>query len=259
MRKMINGKKNINLKRIMTIIVIVIFLLYTSLVLLISNRKYFFVEKVFKSISSNINTFLINNSYKVNPYSLNTTSLRIKYLEKENESLRREIDASKVSSKYLVSEVTNHKSKTWFDKVTINNGYRKKVENDLPVINSYGLVGFISKTGRDISEVSLLTSVGKNKKIPILIETEEGTIAGVLSSYDNKKDLFKITDVTNKMNVSEGSIVSLAGYENETYKGIYIGRVVEEENSNYGLSRTIWVKSSVNFNDLLFVSVVVKE
>ena len=51
----------------------------------------------------------------------------------------------------------------------------------------------------------------------------------------------------------------LSGYDKENYNGIYVGRVVKEENSNYGLSRTIWVESSVNFDDLLFLMVVIEK
>ena len=254
MKKLINGKKNINIKKIITIIVVIIFLLYTSLVLLISNRRYFYIEKVFKSISSSINTFIINKCYSVNNYSANFVSSRIKYLEKENESLRDEVEVNKNQKELILSEVVNHKSKTWYDTIMINNGYRKNIKKDNPVINHLGLVGFISKTGRDISEVKLLTNISN---IPVLIEAKEGEIPGIISSYDEDKNVFKIDNITNKTDISYGDMVVLSGYENDKYKGIYVGRVIKNESSNYGLSKSILVKPGVDFNDLLFVSVVV--
>ena len=65
--------------------------------------------------------------------------------------------------------------------------------------------------------------------------------------------MFKVSEVITKKESLKGLHVSLSGYNNETYKGIYVGTVEDEQISNYGLSKTVWVKSDVSFDDLLFV------
>lgn len=257
MKRMINGKTNEKLKKIITIIISIIFIIYISLVLSLANRKYFFVEKVFKNISSYINTFFINNCYSNDTNSTKLVSSRINYLEKENNTLREELSLKKQNVNYISSEIINHTGKMWFDTIVINKGYKNGIKKDQAVVTSKGLVGFITKSSKNISEVKLLTSYYKENKIPVTIKTKDGDVAGVLSNYDSKEGLFEITDVISKTPITIKDSVVLAGYENNSYKGIYIGEVVKEENSNYGLSRKVLVKSSINFNDLLFVSVVI--
>lgn len=244
------------LNKIITIVVIYIFIIYLSLVLSSIDRKYFFVEKIFKGISSRVNTFIINNMYNTNNGSYNIVSSRINYLEKENELLRKEASLKQNNTSYLLSEIINHNSKLLLDRVIINNGYNDNIKKDNAVITSDGLVGFISKTSKNISEVTLLPSILKNNKISVIIKADDDVL-GILSDYDIKNNLFIVKDVTSKSNIKAGDTVVLAGYNNDIYKGIHIGKVYKEENNNYGLSKNIYVESNVNFNDLLFVSVVI--
>ncbi len=259
MKKSLNGKSKKEKQNIIKIIVITIFLLYICLILNVSNRRFLFIESFFKTISSGINGFLIDNAYSSNNFSSNIINSKIKYLEKENDNLKKMVNLKENNENFKVAKVINHISKTWFDNVEIDIGYDNKVYNGLPVINSEGLVGFVSKTGKKVSLVKLLTSIDENSLISVIIESKQGTVAGVLSGYNENKGLFKISDVTNKTSVSAGDSVVLSGYDNEAYKGIYVGKVVKEESGNYGLSRIIWVESSVNFDDLMFVIVPTME
>lgn len=246
-------------RKIITFIIVLIFMLYFCLTLIVSNRRYLYIEKVFKSISSSINTFFIENAYSNYESSSNIINSKIKYLEKENSKLKNIIELKQENVNYVAVKIVNHTSKTWFDRLDINEGYHEGIKKGHPVISSDGLIGFVSKTSKNVSEVKLLTSTNENSLLSVLIETNDGPVAGVLSDYDVKKGLFKITDVVHKNEILAGDSAVLSGYDNETYKGIYVGRVVKEENSNYGLSRTVWVESSVNFDDLLFALVVINE
>ena len=259
MKKMINVKVENTKRKIMFVIVSLIFLLYFCLVMVISNRKYLFIEKIFKEASSYVNTFFIDNAYSKYEYNNNVVNFKIKYLEKENSKLKEALELKSTNVNYVSVQVVNHNTKSWFNTIGINKGYKSKIKKDDPVISSNGLIGFISKTTNNTSEVKLLTKVNENDMLSVLIETESGMVAGLLSDYDVKKGLFKITSVTSKSEILAGNSVVLSGYDKENYKGIYVGRVVKEENSNYGLSRTIWVESSVNFDDLLFLMVVIEK
>lgn len=260
MKKRINGKINKKKRNVISFIVILIFLFYVCLSLLVSERRYLFLESFFKNISGGINSFFIDNAYSTSNVSKNIINSKIKYLENENNNLKKMLGLKQEKSSYVAAKIVNHTSKTWFDIVDIDVGYDDGISKDLPVINAEGLIGFISKTSKNVSEVKLLTSINENNLRSVLIETNDGVVAGMLSDYSVKHGLFKITDVTSKASVLAGDSVVLSGYDNESYKGIYVGKVVKEESDNYGLSRTIWVESSVNFDDLMYVLVpVVKE
>ena len=235
MKKMINGKVESTKRKIMFVIVALIFLLYFCLVMVLSNRKYTFIEKVFKEASSYVNTFFIDNSYSKYQYSNNVVNSKIKYLQKENSKLKEALELKSANVNYVTTQVVNHNTKSWFNTIGINKGYKSNIKKDDPVISSDGLIGFISKTTNNTSEVKLLTTVNENDMLSVLIETESGPVAGLLSDYDAKKRLFKITSVTSKNEILAGNSVVLSGYDKENYKGIYVGRVVKEETCTDGL------------------------
>ena len=258
MKKKLNGKIKSIRKNAITIIVILILILFTSLSLAILNRNYMFIENVFKGFLSYTNTSLTKNSYKCKMKENYFIDNKVKYLEKENKELRNILDLKINNKNYKVTEVINHIQNNFFNILEINKGTRKKIKKEDPVINTLGLVGFISKTGKNVSEVKLLTNVNSNDLVSVIIKTESSDVSGVLSSYDEKKNLFKVSDVMSKNNIKKGDKVVLSGYGNFLYKGLYIGDVVKEKSSNYGLTKNIWIKSHVNFDDISFL-VVIKE
>ncbi|MEE0699049.1 MAG: rod shape-determining protein MreC [Bacilli bacterium] len=256
MRKKINGRKSKTRKSVVVVIIVSIFVFFISSCLVLANREYLFIEKGFKGLSGRINSFFINNTYAVNNASNNVVNAKNKELEKENNELRKTLGLKEINANYTTAEVVNHAAQDWFNKVDINKGYEDGVVKGLPVVNPSGLVGFISKTSKHVSEVKLLTAVNEDNMIPVMIDGSDGQVAGVLSEYDALKRVFKVTGVKSKNNVLKGANVVLSGYDNEAYKGIYVGKVTGEEISNHGLSKTIMVSTDVNFDDLMFVSVV---
>lgn len=256
MRKKINSNTKKIKKKIISIIVLLMFLLFTCTSLVLINRDYFLIEKAFKNLSSMINSYVISNLYSVNGLSENVLSTRINYLEKENNELRKSMELSYKKNGYVTGEVINHTMKNWFNKLEVSKGYNDGVKKGDVVISNDGLIGFVSKVSKKMSEVSLITGVSYDNLLSVIIETSLGNLSGVLKEYDSKKGLFKVTDIMGKNNILAGDKVVLSGYDNDLYKGIYVGQVVKEEVSNYGLSKTVWVESSVNFDDLLFVTII---
>ena len=256
MRKKLNSNNKKIMKNIITVIILIVFLLFTCTSLALINRNYFFAEKVFKNMSSMVNSYVISNVYSTCDVSKNLSSSRINYLEKENNELRKSLSLSEKKSEYEAAEIINHTMKNWFNKLEVSKGYDSGIKKDDAVISKDGLVGFVSKVAKKASEVRLITGVNDNNMLSVIIETNLGNVSGVLKKYDSKTGLFKVTDVMSKNQVLEGNKVVLSGYDNASYKGIYVGKVVKQEVSNYGLSKTIWVEPGVNFNDLLFVTII---
>lgn len=256
MKKKINTKPNNIKKNIISIIIIFIFLIFLSSFFILSNRNYSILERTMKSLSSSFNTFFINEMYSTRSFNSNIINSKILYLEKENNELKKDLSISKNNDNIVFASVINHSLNTWFNKVDINKGKKSNIKEGAPVINQEGLVGFISKTSNNISEVNLLTNVGKDNLISVIIQTDNNNIAGVLCDYKPFNNSFIVKDIMYQDEILAGSKVVLSGFNHESYKGIYIGIVKKEIVSNYGLSKTIEVESSVNFDDLLFVGVI---
>lgn len=256
MRRKINVKTKNLKKKIIVTVVILVFLFFTCLSLALMNRNYFLIEKGFKNLSSMISSYVQSNMYSASGFSKNVLSSRLTYLEEENNKLRKSLELTQTKNNYVIAEVTNHTLKNWFDKVEVSKGYNDGVKKDDVVISSEGLIGFVSKVSGKMCEVDLITGSSEDNMLSVIIETNEGNVSGVLKDYDEKTGLFMVSDVVSKNNILAGDRVVLSGYDNDAYKGIYVGMVVKEEVMNYGLNKTVWVESSVNFDDLLFVAIV---
>lgn len=256
MKKKINGKKNNFEKKAVIFVVITIFLLVISSSLVLIDRKYFFIESYFKEINSKVNKYFIDHLYTNKDFKNNMINSKTKYLEYENDVLRKSLKVNESNNNYVIAEVINHTSKYFFDRIDISKGLNDGIKKGSAVVNDKGLIGFISKVGKNVSEVKLLTSVNENNIISVIIENNDKKIPGVLKKYDPINNVFEVTDIIGKTDSLNNSKVSLSNYNNTLYNNIYIGIVKEEKTSNYGLSKTLLVKQDIDYSDLLFVWVV---
>lgn len=256
MKKKINGKKNKITKKITIFIVITIFLLAITPTLILMNRKYLFIESFFKEANARANRYFINHMYSNKDFKNSMINSKTKYLEYENEILRKSLKFKESNSNYKLCEIVNHTSKYFYDRIDINLGSKKGVKKSDPVITDKGLIGFVSKVGENVSEVKLLTSINENNMLSVAIEKDEQKIYGVLRGYDPIKNVFEVTDIVGKTDNLKDASVFLSNYNNNSYGGILIGKVDEEKSNEYGLSKKVLVKQDVDYNNLLFVAVV---
>lgn len=255
MKKSINGKRKRH-KNAWLFVLIFLFVFLTGIYLSVSKRDYTFIESAFKSFASSVNEFFIDKTYDVSNPLNKLANAKIKYLKSENNQLRSILNLKEEKESYIIAEVVNHSSLTWFNKVSINKGYDDNVVKDLAVVNESGLIGFVSKVSKNQSEVKLITSVSEDDMLSVLIQTSSADAYGMITSYDNKSGFFKVEDVTSKDEIKKGDSVVLSGFDNASYKGIYVGEVVSYKTDRYGLTKTVLVKPMVDFNNLLFVGVV---
>ena len=256
MKKNINYNNSKRKKNILIIIISISFLIYISLVFSFIKRDYFLIEDILKSTSSYVNSFFINKLYKNDLDMKKVNDVEVKRLQKENDDLRKMIDFKSKTNLFIIAEVVNHKNLYWNNKLEINKGNRYITKNSV-VLNDNGLIGFISKVGNNVSEVSLITGINENNMLSVKINSNGNLINGILKKYDKKNNLFIVGDIISKDKINKGDSVMLSGYENSTYKDIYVGSVADQKEDNISLTKTLYVKSDVDFNDLLYV--VVKE
>lgn len=256
MKKRINKKRKKGEKELIIIIVVLIFVMFITSSLVLIDRKYFFIEKSVKSITNSINSFVIKKVYEKPIYSYDEIlKLKLEAKEKENNDLKKLLELQQKNENFFLTEVTNHNMAFWYNKIEIN-AKNKEVKNKSAIINSDGLIGFVSKTSKNVSEVNLITSVDENNMISVAIKSNEKDINGVLKSFDKKTGLFKVVDVIDKTEIKKGDKVVLKGYDKTSYNGLLVGEVYKQEISNYGLTKTVWVKSNVDFNNLMYVAVI---
>ena len=253
-------KKNIKLYIISTIIIILLLLISFNL-----NRKYIFIEKPFKDISTQINKILIQPFTlfsKVKGIDQSKSYLiqkkKNESLEKEIEELKKQLELSKTLTEYSIENATivSRNKSYWFNNISIDKGSKSGIKEGQAVITSNGLIGKISKVSYYSSEVKLLTSDDINFKVSISIKVDGKDNFAILNGYDYKTNQFILKGIDKNANINTGDDVLTSGLGGVFPTGIYVGKVDRIVNDKYDLSKTAYIKSNQDFNNIHYVTVL---
>lgn len=260
---MYKKKKDKNKKLIAFISCIVIFLLLFLSVTL--NRNYTFVESFFKDIAT------ICNKVVMYPFTTLTTeknedlskSYKIQKnvngaLEKEIEELKKELELNKTLTEYdtITATVLSRNKSYWFNTLTIDKGKKSGIKKDMAVVTKNGFVGKITKVSSYSSEVKLVTSDDVNYKVSVGISTSNGDTYAILNGYDKKTKLLTVTGVDKMSAVKVGDTITTSGLGGREPRGIYVGTVNKITNDKYNLSKTIYLDTGQDFNNIHYLTVL---
>lgn len=197
----------------------------------------FLYKGILINISANINSLLTKNN--------NNEQTEVNMLTEENKQLKKDIEEitklkDLYNTDYKLTRLSYRLSYTDNDFYITGDDYQV---NDL-LINESGLVGIIKEIKKDYS---LATTIKGIKNLSIKINDTYGTV----SEY--KDDLFIAKDISNYDNVKINDEVytSNVGSNNNI---IYVGSVIKIE--EHDISKTIYIKSKVDFNNINYLYVV---
>lgn len=197
----------------------------------------FVYKGVFVNIISNINILVTKNS--------SNEQTEINILKEENRILAKEIEEiTKLKSTYDESYKLTRLSYrlTYTDNEFYITGSNYNI-NDL-LVNEFGLVGIIKELSNDYSIATTLKNVNN---LSINIDESFGTI----SKYDG--EYFIVDNLSNYDEVKINDPVYTTELGENKYKIIvgYVNKIEEHE-----FSKTIYIKSNVDFNNLNYLYVV---
>lgn len=256
-------KKKHNRKILIVIIgIIVIVLLSFSLNF---NRNTTFVENIFKDISMVFNKVImypftaLNNDKNVNQDESYVIQKNVNSsLEKEIQELKDVLDLNQTLTEYSSENATilSRNKSYWFNTITIDKGTKSGIKRGMAVVSKDGLLGKISKTSNNSSEVKLITADDVNYKISVSIQTDSGDAYAILSGYDKDNNCVIVSGVDKTSSVKEGDSIVTSGLSDMFPRGIYIGRVEKVEDDKYNISKTLYVKTRQDFNNIHYVTVL---
>ncbi len=197
----------------------------------------FIYKGVFVNVVANINTLLTKNN--------NNQSTEINILKEENTKLKNDIEEltnlkELQESDYKLTRLSYRKSYTDNEFLITGSDYKT---NDL-LINNEGLVGIIKEIKNDYS---IATTIKGVKSLSIKIGSSYGTI----SKYDG--NYFIVEDLSNydEVHINDTVYTSPIGKKSNFIVVGNISKIEEHE-----ISKTIYIKSNVDFNNLNFLYVV---
>ena len=267
---------------ILILIIIAVFLTFFSYIIR-DNRKLFFIEKGIKDTCLFINKIvnipinyiddkikqekskqkLYEKYKKLEKKYQKVELMKAKYeeAEKEIKDLTKVLNLNKTlsESEYLNATVVTRNIGYWYNKITIDKGSTSGVKKDMAVITKDGLVGVVINTSNFNSTVKLLTNDDTNNKISIKIKIGENDyIYGLLVGYKKEEKAFIIEGIANNKEIPISSTVTTTGLGNNFPSGVLIGKVKKISKDNFDLARTVLVESSVDFDNLNYVTVLKK-
>ncbi len=257
-------KKRKKKKIIITCIVIFVsfFLLFYSLS---STRKLSVVESFLKDAAISIQKIVMMPFTSLNAEKDEdaTESYVIQkninvHLEEEIEQLRKALDLNQTLTGYEVVNATviNRNRSYWYQTLTIDKGKKAGLADNMVVITKDGLIGKLQKVTNYSSEVKLITANDINNKVSVSIATTDGETDAILSGYNQEEGLVEISSVDSQVPIQVGDVVTTSGLGGMFPRGIYIGTVEKIESDKYGLSKTLGVKTTQNFNNIHYVTVL---
>ena len=179
-------------------------------------------------------------------------------LEKEIQELKEALELNRSLTEYtpINATILSRNKSYWFNTITIDKGKKDGINVDMAVITKKGLIGKITKVSDNSSEVKLITSDDTNYKVSITIKTNDVDNYAIMNGYDKESGLIKATGIDKTTPINQNDVVLTSGLGSMFPGGIYIGTVEKIESDKYNLSKTIYIKTYQNFNDIHYVTVL---
>lgn len=219
----------------------------------------------FRYVTNGITQFInLKDVYKENEI-LKKNLDRYDLIYTQNQELKKQIEELKeltnidyvlTDYEYLNAAVINRNLGYWYDTVTINKGSKDGIKKDMAVITSKGLVGKVTKTTSFNSEVKLITSSNSNNRISVIIDNNGEQSYGILSGYDEKKNLLTVEGISDNKEIPKDAIAYTSGLNDLFPSGIRVGTVKEVKKDNYGLSKIVYIEPASKLGELNTVSVL---
>ena len=259
---MYKRKKKLNSKLLIILTSITIILLLSISVVL--KRTYTPVESFFKDIAMGFNKVIM---YPFTAFSSGKEKQNESYLiqknvnaslEKEIAELKEVLDLNRTLTEYSVENATilSRNKSYWFNTITLDKGKKDGIKENMAVITKNGLIGKISKVSNNSSELKLLTSDDINFKVSVSVKVNDVDNYAILNGYDKEKHLLKVTGIDKMTTVKKDDIVLTSGLGELFPAGIFIGTVESQENDKYNLSKTLYIKTRQDFNNIHYVTIL---
>ncbi len=173
-------------------------------------------------------------------------------IRRENSRLKKLLNYSEeLSHQKVLAQVVGWDSANEFKVIRLNKGSRHGIKTMAPVITDHGLVGYVYKTTDNYSDV--LTILDQNNRVDVLVERTR--THGIVEGVFNFKCTLKY--ITKNEPVEVGDKLMTAGVGGIYPKGIKVGMVTDINKENFGMTQTIDVVPSVDFDKLEEVIVLI--
>ena len=173
-------------------------------------------------------------------------------MRKENLRLKRLLNFSdEIANQKVLAQVVGWDSANEFKVIRLNKGSNHGIKVMSPVITDHGLVGYVYRVTENYSDV--LTILDQNNRVDVVVERTR--THGIVEGVFNFKCTLKY--VMRNEPVEVGDKLITAGVGGIYPKGIKVGMVTDIKRESFGMTLSIEVVPSVDFDKLEEVLVLI--
>lgn len=223
---------------------------------------------------------LVGVSQQATAKATDTLTPRIE-LERQNESLRRELQQSQIQTqqvaellrenerlrqlvgwkqrqpeKYKLARVLLRDPANWWRTLRVDLGSRDGLTTNVPVRTTDGLVGRVDSVRLTDATVVLLGDPKCSVAVRVANETRDAGVLGTSGPFDTS--LVELNFLPRSSNLKAGQEVFTSGEGGIFPKGIPIGRIMDWQPAEFGLYTQARVKLHANFSSLEELWVMVR-
>ena len=195
-----------------------------------------------------------NDELKAKNTELEEKLRELEVIKAENTTLKQYADLAEKYSDYktVPADVINRDISNYSKNIIINVGSKDGIKENMTVIGSEGLVGYVISVTSSTSKVQ--TIIDTSSATSCLLSTSRDSIVckGTLNDESHLKAMYIATDAT----VSQGDTVETSGIGGIYPKGIMVGNVSKVENTTDLSNRYALVDLAVDFARLETVLVI---
>jgi len=220
-----------------------------------SSTVEWFDEKI-SSYRDEINLEDENEELKAKIEILEAENKRLALYEEENKKLSQLLELSQKYAEYNTTgaEITGKDPGNWYYTFTINKGTKDGLSADMVLVNTGGLVGKITETGRIYSKAQ---SILDSRSSVSAMSLRTGDLGVVKGDYALMEDgLCKMEYIDAESEIMEGDEIVTSTLSDIYPAGITIGYVKEIVSDHNGLTKYAIIQPDVDFKHLSTLLVV---
>lgn len=192
-----------------------------------------------------VNTSKENNVLKKQISRLESDLTSMEEMRKENLRLKRLLTfTDEQPYNKIMAQVVGWDSSNEFKVIRLNKGTKQGIRTMAPVVTDHGLVGYVYRATENYSDV--LTILDQNNRVDIVVERTR--THGIVEGVFNFKCALKY--ITRNEPVEVGDKLITAGVGGIYPKGLKVGMITDITKENFGMTLSIEVVPSVDFDKL---------
>ena len=175
----------------------------------------------------------------------------------ENQRLRNLLGYKQAAVQFdlVAASVIGRESASWSSVIVINRGTFDGVANNMAVVTEMGLVGHVMEAGLNSSKVQLL--LDPRSSVGTLIQRPESRVAGIVEGDIKNPNFPKMVNIPKDSDVQVNDMVVTSGFGGVYPKGLVVGKIIDIHNEEGGLLKYGVIDTSVNFQKLEDVAIIV--